>query len=148
LISQKELYPGKWYRALLYLPFVLALGGIGLTLTNARAVMEALFGIKSPFKRTPKYRVEKRGEKSQAAKYRKRLGLLPVVELLISAYFALTIWYAIANANYLTIPFLFLFMFGYGYTAVLSVTQGMFDRFRAGVANPDESSPRPFPVGV
>ena len=148
LISQKELYPGKWYRALLYLPFVLALGGIGLTLTNARAVLEALFGIKSPFKRTPKYRVEKRGEKSQAAKYRKRLGLLPVVELLISAYFALTIWYAISNANYITIPFLFLFMFGYGYTAVLSVTQGMFDRFRTGVANPDESSPKPFPVGV
>ena len=147
LISQKELYPGKWYRSLMYLPFVLALGGIGLTLTNARAVMEALFGIKSPFKRTPKYRVEKRGEKSQAAKYRKRLGLLPLVEILISAYFALTIWYAIANANYITIPFLFLFMFGYGYTAVLSVTQGMFDRFR-GVANADESSPKPFPVGV
>ncbi len=148
LISQKELYPGKWYRSLLYLPFVLALGGIGLTLTNARAVMEALFGIKSAFKRTPKYRVEKRGEKSQAAKYRKRLGLLPVVELLISAYFALTIWYAVVNANYITIPFLFLFMFGYGYTAVLSVTQGMFDRFRVGVANEDESSPKPFPVGV
>ncbi|MFZ1944210.1 MAG: cellulose synthase family protein [Acidobacteriaceae bacterium] len=147
LISQKELYPGKWYKSLLYLPFVLALGGIGLTLTNARAVMEALFGIKSPFKRTPKYRVEKRGEKSQAAKYRKRLGLLPLVEILISAYFALTIWYAISNANYITIPFLFLFMFGYGYTAVLSVTQGMFDRFR-GVANADESSPKPFPVGV
>ena len=148
LISQKELYPGKWYKALLYLPFVLALGGIGLTLTNARAVMEALFGIKSPFKRTPKYRVEKRGEKSQATKYRKRLGLLPVVEILISAYFALTIWYAISNANYITIPFLFLFMFGYGYTAVLSVTQGMFDRFRIGVANQQESSPKPFPVGV
>jgi cellulose synthase/poly-beta-1,6-N-acetylglucosamine synthase-like glycosyltransferase len=147
LISQKELYPGKWYRSLLYLPFVLALGGIGLTLTNARAVMEALFGIKSPFKRTPKYRVEKRGEKSQAAKYRKRLGLLPVVDILISAYFAMTIWYAILNANYITIPFLFLFMFGYGYTAVLSVTQGMFDRFRR-VANADESSPKPFPVGV
>ena len=39
-------------------------------------------------------------------------------------------------------------MFGYGYTAVLSVTQGMFDRFRIGVANQQESSPKPFPVGV
>ncbi|MEO6966158.1 MAG: cellulose synthase family protein [Acidobacteriaceae bacterium] len=148
LISQKELYPGKWHRTLFYLPFVLALGGIGLTLTNAKAVMEALFGIKSPFKRTPKYRVQKRGEKSQAAKYRKRLGFLPVVELLISAYFALTIWYAMANANYITIPFLFLFMFGYGYTAVLSMTQGMFDRFRIGASDAEESSPKPFPVGV
>ena len=37
--------------------------GIGLTVTNTRAVLEALFGIKSSFKRTPKYRVEKKGER-------------------------------------------------------------------------------------
>ncbi len=148
LVSQKELFPGKWYRALLYLPFVMALGGIGLTLTNSRAVMEALFGIKSSFKRTPKYRVEKRGEKSQATKYRKRLGLLPWIELLIGAYFILTIWYAIDNGNYITVPFLLLFAFGYGYTALLSLLQGAFERFRMDVANPDESSPKPFPVGV
>ena len=43
LVSQKELFPGKWYRALLYLPFLMALG-IGLTITNTRAVLEALRG--------------------------------------------------------------------------------------------------------
>lgn len=148
LVSQKELFPGRWYKAMLYLPFVMALGGIGLTLTNARAVMEALFGIKSSFKRTPKYRVEKRGEKSKAAKYRKRLGILPWVELAIGIYFCGTIWYAIDNGNYITVPFLLLFAFGYGYTALLSLTQGTFERFRTGMANPDESSPKPFPVGV
>jgi cellulose synthase/poly-beta-1,6-N-acetylglucosamine synthase-like glycosyltransferase len=148
LVSQKELFPGRWYKAFLYLPFVMALGGIGLTLTNARAVMEALFGIKSSFKRTPKYRVEKRGEKSKAAKYRKRLGLLPWVELAIGIYFCGTIWYAIDNGNYITVPFLLLFAFGYGYTALLSLMQGVFERFRADMANPEESSPKPFPVGV
>jgi cellulose synthase/poly-beta-1,6-N-acetylglucosamine synthase-like glycosyltransferase len=148
LVSQKELYPGKWYRAILYLPFVMGLGGIGLTLTNSKAVMEALFGIKSAFKRTPKYRVEKRGEKSQAAKYRKRLGIVPWIELAIAAYFALTIWYAVSNANYITVPFLFLFMFGYGYTGLLSLFQGTLERFRIGVVNAEESSPKPFPVGV
>ena len=81
-------------------------------------------------------------------KYRKRLGFLPWIELLISGYFALTIWYAIDNGNYITVPFLFLFMFGYGYTALLSLLQGAFERFRVGVANPDESSAKPFPVGV
>jgi hypothetical protein len=148
LVSQKELFPGKWYKALLYLPFVMAVGGVGLTLTNSRAVMEALFGIKSSFKRTPKYRVQKRGEKSQAAKYRKRLGWLPWIELAISVYFAATIWYAIDNGNYITVPFLFLFTFGYGYTAVLSILQGSFDRFRSNVSNLDEGSAKPFPVGV
>src|SRR5256885_9631789 len=57
LVSQKELYPKSWLKTFLYLPFLMALG-IGLTVTNTKAVMEALLGIKSSFKRTPKYRVE------------------------------------------------------------------------------------------
>src|ERR1700761_5768003 len=73
LVSQKELFPRTWYKTFLYLPFLMSLG-IGLTITNTKAVLEALFGIKSAFARTPKYRVLKKGEKSQARKYRKRLG--------------------------------------------------------------------------
>ena len=146
LVSQKELFPRTWYKTFLYLPFLMALG-IGLTLTNSMAVLEALFGIKSSFKRTPKYRVAKKGEKSQASKYRKRLGIVPWIELAIGSYFALTIWYAIANGNYFTVPFLFLFFMGYWYTGLLSLFQGTLERFRMGV-NTEESSPKPFPVGV
>ena len=146
LVSQKELYPRSWWRTLPYLPFLMALG-IGLTVTNTRAVLEALFGIQSSFKRTPKYRVEKRGQKSQATKYRKRLGLVPWIELAIGSYFAWTVWYAISNENYFTIPFLLLFVIGYWYTGLLSLLQGRFERWRGG-ANLDESSPKPFPVGV
>jgi cellulose synthase/poly-beta-1,6-N-acetylglucosamine synthase-like glycosyltransferase len=147
LVSQKELFPRRWYKTLLYLPFLMSLG-IGLTVTNTRAVMEALFGIKSSFKRTPKYRVLKKGEKTHAAKYRKRLGIIPWIELLIGCYFALTIWYAISNNNFFTIPFLLLFVIGYWYTGLLSLLQGRFERWRSGGANLDESSPKPFPVGV
>src|SRR5712691_6131291 len=57
LVSQKELFPRRWPRTFLYLPFLMAMG-IGLTLTNTRAVIEALLGIKSSFKRTPKYAVQ------------------------------------------------------------------------------------------
>jgi len=146
LVSQRELFPGKWYKTFLYLPFLMALG-IGLTITNSRAVLEALFGIKTAFKRTPKYRIEKRGQLPQAGKYRKRLGIVPWIELLIGSYFALTIWYAITNENYFTVPFLLLFVLGYWYTGLMSLMEGRFDRFRIG-ANPDESSPKPFPVGV
>jgi hypothetical protein len=146
LVSQKELFPHKWYRTFLYLPFLMSLG-IGLTVTNTKAVFEALLGIQSSFKRTPKYRVEKRGEKSKAAKYRKRLGIVPWIELLIGCYFALTIWYAIVNENYFTVPFLLLFVVGYWYTGLLSLLQGRFEHWRSG-ANLDESSPKPFPVGV
>ncbi|HEX5233792.1 MAG TPA: cellulose synthase family protein [Silvibacterium sp.] len=148
LVSQKELFPGRWYRTFLYLPFLMSLG-IGLTITNTKAVMEAIFGIQSAFKRTPKYRVQKRGEKSQAAKYRKRLGIVPLIELAIGCYFAMTIWYAWTNENYFTIPFLLLFVIGYWYTGLMSLFQGRFERWRSGTgANFDESSPKPYPVGV
>ena len=47
--------------------------------------------------------------------------------MLIGGYFALTVWYAIANENYITVPFLVLFVFGYWYTGLMSLLQGRFD---------------------
>src|SRR6204780_78912 len=76
LVSQRELFPRTWYKTFLYLPFLMSLG-VGLSVTNTKAVFEALFGIKSAFARTPKYRVLAKGEKSQAKVYRKRLGIIP-----------------------------------------------------------------------
>ena len=147
LASQRELYPKSWMKTFLYLPFLMALG-IGLTVTNSKAVMEALLGIKSAFVRTPKYRVAQKGEKSQAAKYRKRLVLAPWIELLIGCYFMLAILYTFSNHNYFTAPFLILFVVGYWYTGLMSLLQGRFERWRTGGVNTDESSPKPFPVGV
>jgi hypothetical protein len=62
LVSQRELFPKSWPKALLYLPFLMALG-IGLTITNTKAVIEALIGKESAFARTPKYHVESKKDK-------------------------------------------------------------------------------------
>jgi len=146
LVSQKELFPKTWYRTFLFLPPLMALG-IGLTITNSKAVLEALVGHQSAFARTPKYRVVNKAEKSIAAKkYRKRLGWVPYIELLVGSYFALTVWYAIANENYITVPFLILFVFGYWYTGLMSLLQGRFDALVGERA--EEHSAKPFPVGV
>jgi len=147
VVSQRELFPKSWLKTFLYLPFLMALG-IGLTVTNTKAVMEALFGIKSAFARTPKYSVAKKGEKSKAGKYRKRLLLTPWVELAIGCYFALAIVYTFMNNNFFTAPFLVLFVIGYWYTGLMSLLQGRFERWKSGSSNTDESSPKPFPVGV
>jgi cellulose synthase/poly-beta-1,6-N-acetylglucosamine synthase-like glycosyltransferase len=143
LVSQRELFPRKWYRALLYLPFLMSLG-IGLTITNTRAVLEALVGHQSAFARTPKYNVESRKDKVRASKYRRRLGWVPWLELLIGTYFALTVYYAIDNENYITVPFLLLFVVGYWYTGLMSLLQGRF----SGIALGANSQTKPFPVGV
>ena len=146
VMSQREIHPKTWKKTIYYLPFLMALG-IGLTVTNTKAVLEALLGIKSAFVRTPKYRVAQKGEKSQAAKYRKRLKLTPWIELLLGCYFAAAIYYTFTNNNFFTAPFLILFVVGYWYTGLMSLLQGRFERWRTGV-NTDESSPKPFPVGV
>ena len=147
VMSQRELFPRTWKKTFYYLPFLMALG-IGLTVTNTKAVMEALLGIKSAFVRTPKYRVAAKGEKSQAAKYRKRLKLEPWIELLLGCYFMLAIIYTFYNRNYFTAPFLILFVIGYWYTGLMSLLQGRFERWRSGANTDEESSPKPFPVGV
>jgi hypothetical protein len=153
LVSQKELYPTKWPRTFLYLPFLMALG-IGLTLTNTRAVMEALFGVQSSFKRTPKYSVQKKGERAKAQKYRRRLGWVPWIEMAVGCYFAFTVYYAIVNQNYITVPFLALFVFGYWATGLMSLLQGRFERrggveaAEAGEDTTAEMHEKPFPVGV
>jgi hypothetical protein len=143
LVSQRELFPRKWPRALLYIPFLMALG-IGLTITNTRAVLEALLGWQSPFARTPKYRVESKKDKVRANQYRRRLGLVPWIELLIGGYFALTVYYAIDNENYITVPFLVLFVIGYWCTGLMSLLQGRF----AGLSLSADAHSKPFPVGV
>ncbi len=144
LVSQKELFPKTWYKTFLYVPFLMALG-VGLTITNTKAVMEALFGIKSAFARTPKYSVKKKGERSQAKVYRKRLGIVPWIELAIGCYFAATVWYAITTENFFTVPFLLLFVLGYWYTGLLSLLQGRFER---GGGAGQELHEKPYPVGI
>jgi cellulose synthase/poly-beta-1,6-N-acetylglucosamine synthase-like glycosyltransferase len=110
---------------LLHLPLVMALG-IGLAFSNARAVLEALLGIKSEFVRTPKYQVEKSQDETwKRKKYKRKRGLLPLLELSFSVYFFLAILYAINLRMWGTVPFLLLFFFGFGYMGVMSFVQSL-----------------------
>jgi cellulose synthase/poly-beta-1,6-N-acetylglucosamine synthase-like glycosyltransferase len=108
---------------LLHLPLVMALG-IGLAFSNARAVLEALLGVKTDFIRTPKYRVEDTTDATwKRKKYRRKRGLLPLLELSFAIYFLLAILYSIRLHMWGTIPFLTLFFFGFGYMGLMSLLQ-------------------------
>lgn len=117
-------YPNAKWRLCL-IPLAMAMG-IGLVFSNTRAVLEALFGIKSSFVRTPKYNVENRKDNwlKAAVKYRRKRGLLPYIELAFALYFVFAVYYAIRSNIYATIPFLLIFLFGYGYMAIMSLLQG------------------------
>jgi cellulose synthase/poly-beta-1,6-N-acetylglucosamine synthase-like glycosyltransferase len=108
---------------LLHLPLVMGLG-IGLAFSNARAVLEALLGVKSDFVRTPKYRVEDAADATwKRKKYKRKRGLLPLLELSFAIYFLLAIAYSARLHMWGTIPFLLLFFFGFGYMGVMSLLQ-------------------------
>ena len=125
LVAQKELRPKTWYRTFLYMPFVMATG-IGISVRNAQAVLEAIAGKKSEFARTPKYNIA--GKQGSFAKksYRNKAGWMPYAEILLGVYFAFTVLYAVLNENYATVPFLLLFVWGYLYTGCMSLGQLYF----------------------
>ena len=149
LAAERAFYPKTWKRTFWYLPVVMAVG-IGLSVKNAFAVMEAIFGVKSEFVRTPKYRVEAGGKKSGAwakKSYRKRPGLMPFIEIALGLYFAAAVLYAIQNENFATIPFFILFVWGYLYTGVMSLAQTYFSGFRLRPASaPAAAAPAEIPA--
>jgi cellulose synthase/poly-beta-1,6-N-acetylglucosamine synthase-like glycosyltransferase len=122
MVSQREIYPLTWTERLKYLPFLMSIG-IGLAVNNTKAVLEALFHKPSEFARTPKYGVEGRADDWSTKRYRQSVAVQPLIEVVLGVYFTGTLFYALANGIYGTVPFLMLFQVGFLYTGLLSLVQ-------------------------
>jgi cellulose synthase/poly-beta-1,6-N-acetylglucosamine synthase-like glycosyltransferase len=121
MVCQREIHH-DWRARIKYLPFLMSIG-IGLSINNTRAVFEALFNKHSDFNRTPKYRIEGEADEWVSKKYRQSVAVQPLVELMLGLYFTWTVFYALANGIYGTVPFLVLFQIGFLYTGLLSIVQ-------------------------
>lgn len=117
LLAQKEARKQTFMQRLAYLPIVMSLG-IGLSINNCRAVIEALVGYKTGFVRTPKYGVTKSGESFKHVKYGFKLNWQPWVETAMGIYFVWGIVHAIYLGAYASVPFLTLFCTGYLYVGL------------------------------
>jgi len=122
MVCQRELYPDTWTERLKYLPFLMSIG-IGLAVNNTKAVFEALFHKQSEFVRTPKYAVEGASDEWSQKKYRQAVSVQPMIEVALGLYFTATLFYALTNGIYGTVPFLMLFQVGFLYTGLLSLIQ-------------------------
>jgi hypothetical protein len=120
ICSQRAVYPKNWLKEVLLLPFLLALG-IGMSINNGKAVLEALFNIESPFVRTPKYGIEQNGQAWRRSNYSAMKSLALVVELALALYFTYLTMFAVAADIWSSVPFMFLFMFGFWYVAIGSL---------------------------
>jgi cellulose synthase/poly-beta-1,6-N-acetylglucosamine synthase-like glycosyltransferase len=122
ICAQRELHPRTWMKEILLLPCLLALG-VGLSLNNARAVLEAVFNHKSDFARTPKYGIERKSQPWRSCKYMPLKSLLPIAEMAFALYFSYFVWFAIQHGQFISVPFLAMFQIGFLYVSVSSLGQ-------------------------
>jgi len=122
LMAHKVLFPKDWKRAAMLLPALMA-AGVALTLSNSKAVIEALLGVKTAFARTPKYAIGEQKVKVQTKKYRSRSGWLPYAEIAVGCWFVYMVSFAIDTINFPAIPFLLLFVGGYWWAGFSTLWQ-------------------------
>ena len=122
LVAQRAVHPKKWWQEILYLPCLLALG-VGMSINNGKAVLEALLNQESGFVRTPKYGIERRGQSWRKAKYSAGKSLAVAVEVLFALYFVYAVIYAAAVGYWSSVPFLAMFSCGFWYAAIGSILQ-------------------------
>jgi len=128
LFAQRELFgrQAAW-KSLLYLPFLMGLG-VGVSLNNAKAVLEAIWSAiqrkPSEFVRTPKYGVtgnDKKAWQPTRVFTLKRLTL-PIIEIAFGVYMFVCLlicvfsWRGLGSA-----PFLAVFCAGYFYVGFSSI---------------------------
>jgi hypothetical protein len=117
-----------WWRAVGRLPAVMALG-IGLAVSNTRAVARGLAVDGGVFHRTPKFRLE--GGRDDGAEgiagadggrsYRRRRNPTLWLEALLAAYFVVCFATATHLEMWWSLPFLWLFLQGYSYVTWLGL---------------------------
>ena len=123
--SQRELGRG-WAATLRDLPGVSALG-IGLSVSNARAVLEAVFAKpgEDEFVRTPKYSIEGAAGEWRSKKYRASGRGSVLLEALLAAYYLAGLLFAVRYGYWVAVPFLLVFFHGFAYTSVLSLRSSL-----------------------
>ncbi len=128
LYHNKNVFASK-LKPLLYLPMVLAVG-IGLSINNSKAVIEALLNKKSDFNRTPKYNVIAKS-RIHALEHLKNIlqnkyslrstNIVSIIEFILGLYMSLVVYFAFVKNLYISIPLIMLFQIGYLYTSLFTI---------------------------
>ncbi len=122
IASQVELLR-DWRFTLRYMPVLMAIG-IGLSVSNAKAVIEALLGKQSEFVRTPKYggaAMPVASAIKQIGRKKSKLNALPYIEFAFGIYMCLCIICSLVQGRaLLSTPFLVMFAFGFFYVSLMT----------------------------
>ncbi len=126
LMSQKALRPKTWWKEIIYLPLLLALG-VGMAINNARAVLEAMFNHQSGFVRTPKYGIDGQEKKKTStwtgSRYKALKNINPIIELAFAIFFMNMLVDRISQEKWIAALLLLPFPVGFFYTSVSSLVR-------------------------
>ncbi len=126
LISQLQLNKGSIFSFLIKLPLLMGVG-VGMSINNAKAVLEAIFHQHSSFVRTPKYCISKEGKVPiKKILYRPIKSFTVLFEVLFGCYFTFLVSYFLVNHNYLGAILLAIFPIGFFYIAFNSLFPNLF----------------------
>lgn len=121
--AQKALRPKTWWKEIPYLPLLLALG-IGMSINNAKAVLEAIFNHETAFVRTPKYGADQQHKVDiKKSSYKAIKTLTPFIELLFGLFFSFVVIEAAIDGRWAAAVLLSLFPIGFLYTAFCSIAR-------------------------
>lgn len=121
--SQRDVYE-DWRRKIALFPLFMA-GSMGLSLNNTRAVVEGLRGNKSEFVRTPKFKVQEKGDTTKKSTYGKNIKVdrSAYVEMILAVYCFIGVIASIYFMEFGSIPFQLMFFVGFFSISFLSFKQ-------------------------
>lgn len=117
-VPQILLYRERWWKNVMYLPMI-TIFGVGIAISNTRAVWEAVMGKPSAFMRTPKA-----GDK-QVQKYKVRISRLTILEVLAGAYCVGAILYYLEVDKYAAVSYMVICATGFIIVSALSLYQAL-----------------------
>jgi cellulose synthase/poly-beta-1,6-N-acetylglucosamine synthase-like glycosyltransferase len=123
LFSQRLLYK-DWKNRIKYLPFLMCIG-TGIAVNNTKAVLEALFDIKSGFIRTPKYGIQHRQDRWRGKHYSIPLNSVSILEFFLGLYSLAGLILFLFFSKYLVSPFLLIYTAGFFSVFFLSIKHGL-----------------------
>jgi cellulose synthase/poly-beta-1,6-N-acetylglucosamine synthase-like glycosyltransferase len=118
-LSQKSLYK-DWKTRMLLFPVFMS-GSMGFSINNTRAVLQGLFRLRTPFVRTPKYKLIGTKGSYFGKKYGRSTDKMVILEILMSLYSCLGVIIAIYYFEIGIIPFMLMFFAGFSLIGYLSI---------------------------
>jgi len=120
VLSQRALNK-DWITRMLMFPIFMS-GSMGLSINNSRAVIHGLLKKRTPFIRTPKFRLIGKSGTFKGKGYGISFDKMIYVEVLMAIYSFFGVLMAIYHFELGILPFMIMFLIGFSITGFLSIT--------------------------